>query len=304
MSASKLLLQSRESDLVPSPAEYAVLPPPGYSRDNEPIPLLLFLHGGGGDRSFLSERMRPMFDTLWDRDGLPPLVVATPTAARSFYLDYRDGSQQWEQFLTGQFLDEIRRRFNVKDEQTGTVIGGVSMGGLGSLRTALKHPDLFSAVVALEPAIDPAFAWSDVRARHTSYRPPQLFKSLFGPPFDPEYWAANNPATIARDNTVAIRESSLGIYFEVGDEDFLNLDEGTEFLHRILFDREIPHEYRLVRGGNHVGRTLGPRFLDAFAFLDRHLRPNIGAGRGTAGVSHRPWGSSGADRRKVAALAG
>jgi S-formylglutathione hydrolase len=60
---------------------------------------------------------------------------------------------------------------------------------------------------------------------------------------------------------------------ECGTEDCLYLYHGAEFLHRILFDRGIRHEYRLVRGADHVGWTLWPRFVDALAFLGRVLNP-------------------------------
>ncbi len=48
---------------------------------------------------------------------------------------------------------------------------------------------------------------------------------------------------------------------------------GTEFLHRILFDAGLSHEYRLVRGADHLGETLGPRFQDAFGFQPEPSEP-------------------------------
>ncbi|HWN58381.1 MAG TPA: hypothetical protein VNO74_09790, partial [Methylomirabilota bacterium] len=65
----------------------------------------------------------------------------------------------------------------------------------------------------------------------------------------------------------AIKKSGLAIYLEVGDEDFLNAHDGTEFLHRVLWDLDIAHEYRLIRGADHGGPTLVPRIRDAFAWL-------------------------------------
>ena len=37
------------SDLIPRPVPYAVLLPDGYQADGAPLPLLLLLHGGGGE---------------------------------------------------------------------------------------------------------------------------------------------------------------------------------------------------------------------------------------------------------------
>src|SRR5262245_58212798 len=86
--ASQLVDAKLESKLVPSPVEFAVLLPDGYEAAKEPLPLLLFLHGGGGDKSFLG-RMQPLIDEMWKAGTLPPMVVVTPSAARSFYMDYK-----------------------------------------------------------------------------------------------------------------------------------------------------------------------------------------------------------------------
>ena len=45
------------------------------------------------------------------------------------------------------------------------------------------------------------------------------------------------------------------------------LYEGAEFLHRVLWDQKIRHEYRLYYGADHIGRTLGPRTAQAYLFL-------------------------------------
>jgi S-formylglutathione hydrolase len=94
---------------------------------------------------------------------------------------------------------------------------------------------------------------------------------MFGAPIDTAYWAANNPATIARQNPERLLD--LAIYLDVGDQDMLYLTQGTEFLHRILFDAHIGHEYRLVHGAEHVGPSLLPRMADALGFIGRQIRP-------------------------------
>jgi hypothetical protein len=41
----------------------------------------------------------------------------------------------------------------------------------------------------------------------------------------------------------------------------------------IMWDFKIPHEYHLVRGADHVGRTIRPRTTEALGFLARVLNP-------------------------------
>jgi S-formylglutathione hydrolase len=272
VSASQLVDAKVETKLVPSPVEYAALLPDGYEAAKDQLPLLLFLHGGGGDKSFLG-RMRPVFDELWKAGALPPMVVVTPSAARSFYMDYQDGSQKWETFLVTEFLEHLRAKFKVTRERKGTLLFGISMGGLGALRMGFKYPEKFAGLAAMEPGIDPVLKWKDLSSRYKFYRGQDLMETIFGKPFDAAYWEANNVATIAVARAEKLRASGLGIYIEAGDEDMFYLHEATEYLHRILWDKQIPHEYHLVRGADHVGRTIRPRAIEGLEFLARLLNP-------------------------------
>ena len=62
-SASQLIESTLETTLLPGPVEFNMLLPEGYDAVEEPLPLLLFLHGGGGDRTFLT-RMRSTLDGM------------------------------------------------------------------------------------------------------------------------------------------------------------------------------------------------------------------------------------------------
>lgn len=272
--ASQIIEGKLESKLLPNAVEYNVLLRDGYEAAKEPLPLLLFLHGGGGDRSFLT-RFRPVIDEMWKAGTLPPMVIATPSAGRSFYMDYRDGSQKWETFIVTDFLNHLREKYKVTSERRGTLLFGISMGGLGALRMGFKYPEKFGALAALEPGIDPALKWKEVQPRNRFWRAPELLETIFGKPFDEAYWEANNPASLAVAKAEKLRAANLGIYLDAGDEDSFNLHEATEFLHRLLWDHKIPHEYHLVRGAEHVGRSLRPRALEGLAFLARMLTPPL-----------------------------
>ena len=62
--------------------------PDGHETAHEPFPLLLMRHGGGGDKSALA-RLRPVIEEMWKSGALPPMVIATPSVTRSFYVDFR-----------------------------------------------------------------------------------------------------------------------------------------------------------------------------------------------------------------------
>ncbi len=257
------------SQLIPSPRYYRVLMPDGAHED---LPLLLLLHGGGSDSEYLHE-VQPLFDHAWD-NGLPPMAVAMVDAARSFYLDFADGSQKWESYIFSEWLPELRENFPVGKTSEQTLIAGISMGGYGTLRIALHHPEAFAAMAAMEPAVMPAYTLAEVNPDNISFQSREVLEQRFGNPPD-EYWNASNPASIIRDNADAIRDSGVSIYLEVGTDDFLRLNEGTEFLHQVLLEHNIRHEYRLVLGGNHVGHNVGDRFLNMLDFLERTLKPPL-----------------------------
>jgi S-formylglutathione hydrolase len=273
VTASELVDATVESELVPSPVEYFALLPPGYEDAAEAYPLVLNLHGGGGNREVL-KRQVTIFDEMWDKGELPPMVIVMASVTpRCFYMEYKDGSEKWESFMTGPFLEHVRATYKVTKDPKKTFITGISMGGMGSLRISFKHPELFGAVAGMEPGITPLLRWQEMRPKHRWWRSDKLLEAAYGKPVDPQYWAANNPASIVAANPARLRDSGLQIYLEAGDMDEFWLYEGTEFLHQVLWDNRVKHEYHLVRGAGHVGPSLSDRTREAFKFMARSMNP-------------------------------
>ncbi|MBL8769978.1 MAG: hypothetical protein JNK30_01235 [Phenylobacterium sp.] len=273
--AARLETIELTSKLVPSPVKVSVLLPDGHSPDRK-LPLLLLLHGGGGDNGFLA-RMQPAIEAAWAAKEFSPAVVVTPDVGRSLYMDFKDGSQKWETFIVTELVPELRRRYGLSAERNRTMVTGISMGGLGSLRLGFNHPEMFGGLAAMEPGIEPALRFEDVKMRNRFQRDDRFFRSIFGDPVDRAFWQKANPANMVIANKAAILKSGLAIYIEVGDIDMFKLDEGTEFLHRVMWDHGVPHEYRLVRNADHTGRTITARFRDGLRFLEREVLNPPGA---------------------------
>lgn len=271
MSESTLKLGELPSTIVPGPVPYAVLLPPGYEDARTPLPLCLSLHGGGGDRDGLAA-MQPVFEEWWADGSLAPMVIAAPSVGvLSFYAD-EPGGPQWEAFIAREFLSHVRGKYRVRGDREGTVMTGASMGGHGTLKIAFARPDEFLAIAALEPAIEPGFTRDQSPPRSWLYATEGVNEQMLGDDADPTLFEANSPAARLKRNAEAIRDSGMAIYLEVGDHDALNLQDGTEFLHRALWDLDISHEYHLVKDADHVGPTLLARNHEAFQFLSRALR--------------------------------
>ena len=266
---SQIIRESLPTKMVSAGAvEYAILLPDSYSPDGERFPLLLLLHGAGGDREKIA-RIEPQVSEMWASNDLPRMVLVTPSvAAGSIYLDSYDGKERWESFLVDEFLPHLRARYRVSRERETTMVSGGSMGGIGSLRLGFKYPETFGAVAAMQPAVWPGVTWDEVPDRN-KIRPPERIANLFGDPFDNKRFLRENPASIVERDPSRLLGSA--IYIEVGEQDGFGFVEGADFMHRLLWRHRIPHEFRLVRWADHVGSTMTERSRDRFRFLARHL---------------------------------
>ena len=259
----------RTNSVTAGGVEYAILLPDGYSPDGARLPLLLLLHGAGGDREHLA-RLAPQISGLWaSSNDLPKMVVATPSVATgSIYMNSYDGGDRWESFVMDEFLPHLRAKYAVSLERKSTMVSGISMGGFGSLRLGFKYPETFGALAAMEPGAWPGLTWDDVPDRN-EIRPVEQIVNLFGDPFDHDRFQRENPASIVTRDPERLQD--LAIYVEVGDQDGFGFVEGVEFMHRVLWRHRVPHEFRLVRWGDHLGSTLIERSRDRFRFLARYL---------------------------------
>jgi S-formylglutathione hydrolase len=262
---STITLHDISSQHLPAPVPYAVLRPGSA----EPLPLCILLLGAGGTRDSLFD-LQALFDICWADCSVPPMIVVTPTAGLDYYLEDLAGPIRWDSFLAADFIPHLRAAFNVSRD---AVIAGISGGGYGALKLAFARPHLFAGVAAMQPMLEPGLRESDIgprnRLHHSAGGPAQLI----GPARDPSLWESNNPATLARANAQQIRDSGLAIYLDAGDQDFLNAHDGAEFLHRVLWDLDLSHEYHLVRGADHGGPTMRPRLRAMFAWFGTLFNP-------------------------------
>jgi S-formylglutathione hydrolase FrmB len=107
-----------------------------------PFPVLYLLHGLSDDHTIWCRR------TSLERYVRElPLVIVMPDGGRSFYTDAAEGLA-YEQHIMRDVIGFVERTFNVRADREGRAIGGLSMGGYGSMKLALKYPQIFGSVVA------------------------------------------------------------------------------------------------------------------------------------------------------------
>jgi S-formylglutathione hydrolase len=266
---SNVELHELASRRLPEPVPYALITPPGYDASRT-VPLCLMLMGGGGSRQNLVDS-KPLIDRWWSEGAIPPMLFATPSAGMSYYVEDPAGGVRWESFLVEEFVPHLRATCNIGADRLSTAITGISMGGYGALKTAFAHPDQFGVVAAMQPMLDPGLHDSQIGARNRIHHSAGGPARLIGPERDAALFEANNPANRARTNASLIRDSGLAIYIDAGDNDLVNAHDGAEFLHRVLWDLDLSHEYHLVRGGDHGGPTMQPRMRAMYAWVGAAL---------------------------------
>lgn len=256
--------------LLPTAPAWTALTPDGHTANSAPLPIIFFLHGAGGHSGALKV-FRPTIEKAWRTGALPPCVVVMLRAEKSYYMDYRDGTQLWETFYVQEFMPAMRQMLNGSTRREQTAMIGNSMGGFGALKIAFKYPHLLGAVAAIAPAVESTTNF-DALTNRDNFRK-HLYPVLFGQPVDKAYWRQNSPLFLAQTQAVQLRDSGLGIYLSVGDDDMFYLYEAAEAIHRALWDNNVSHEYNVVQGADHAGPVMGPLYSNAFAYIGRVFNP-------------------------------
>jgi S-formylglutathione hydrolase FrmB len=119
----------------------------GATRDGPP-PVLYLLHGLSDDDSTWLRR------TSVERYAAPlGLAVVMPQVHRSFYLDEAYGGRFWT-FVSEELPALVGQLFRVSTAREDTFVAGLSMGGYGALKLALRQPHRFAAAASMSAVTD------------------------------------------------------------------------------------------------------------------------------------------------------
>jgi len=84
------------------------------------------------------------------------LAVVIPQVHRSFYANEAYGMRFWD-FLSEDLPRAVERFFRVSTDRADTFVAGLSMGGYGAMKWALRQPERFAAAATLSGALDLAY---------------------------------------------------------------------------------------------------------------------------------------------------
>ncbi len=198
-----------------------VYTPPGYAKDKT-YPVLYLLHGIGGDENEWARGGAPdvILDNLYADKLAAPMIVVLPNGRASKDVTAKDPIPKqspafaaFEKDLLADLIPFVEKAYPAKADREARAIAGLSMGGGQSLNFGLGNPDTFAWVGGFSSAPN-----------------------------------TKKPADLIKDPAAAAKKLKL-LYVACGDKD--GLFRISENVHKMLDEKKVPHEYRVIPGGGH-----------------------------------------------------
>jgi putative tributyrin esterase len=122
-------------------------------------PVLWLLHGLSDDHTIWQRRtsIERYVDTL-------PLAVVMPAVHRSWFTDMNLGYRYWT-FISEELPAIVRSLFPISERREDNFVAGLSMGGYGAFKLALRHSERYAAAQACQARWTSPTAWHKARTR-------------------------------------------------------------------------------------------------------------------------------------------
>lgn len=204
--------------------------------ENEPVKVLYLLHGyknsGGAWQRYTGlERFIP------NRN----VAVILPEMHNSFYMDLPYGGDYFT-YLTEELPAYCQKMFHISAKREDTFVMGMSMGGYGALKCALRRPDLYAGVAAFSSA-------ADVHLLAMKEKGKDILKeatAIFG--VERQIKPEDDLFLLAKETAKLPMDQKPKIYQTCGTKDFLH--ETNLRLSRLLSSLPYEYEYEEWEGGH------------------------------------------------------
>lgn len=270
------------------------LPPSYETARNRRYPVIYMLHGfTDDDQRWMGLKphwinLAAVIDKALGGAATREMILVMPDAYTRYQGSMYSNSVttgDWEDFVAKELVAYIDSHYRSIPEAASRGLAGHSMGGYGTLRIGMKHPEIFSSIYALSPccitppdlqagrpntraeaihsfedvekadfgakaAIASAAAWSPNPTK------PPLFLDLpsrngqFQPAIAAK-WAANAPLAMI-DQSIPNLKKLHAIAFDAGAQD-AGIASSIKVLDQVLKDYQIPHTFEIYEG-THVSR--------------------------------------------------
>lgn len=244
---------SMKSALLNTEVKYSIYLPDGYEYSERNYPVVYLLNGYKGDETSWIEAggMQRIVDHEIEKGNIQKMLIVMPDGDDRLYMNRTDGTYPFEDMFMKELLPYIESQYRVRKGKRYTGISGLSMGGAGSLKLALKYDKHFGACAAYSSAIfteeSVTTSEQDAMNGYVSKAMPDMVNAKGKNRLNKSYEEYNVLQLVKTKDPQLLK--TVKIYFDCGDDDFLTL--GNAQLHKELIVKQIPHEYR-VRDGEHT----------------------------------------------------
>ena len=185
-----------------------------------------------------------------------------PNGFRSGYMDHHDGKVMVETMIIRELIPRIDRRYRTIPSRTGRGVHGSSMGASGSLKFAIKYPDMFCAAVAYGGGA------MDLANTNNRFVLDILERNLNS---DPDLIRQNNTYHFLEKNHATVRENGTRFFLICGDKD--SWKELAVAFQAALKSRDISCRLMLVPDiGHDLRKTFAALGEPAAMFQDEVFR--------------------------------
>lgn len=223
-----------ESSAMQTKVGYSVVLPPGYADSKERYPVVYWLHGGGGNESYSLSTARSWRE-LYETDAIRPVILVYPSAFRSRYMDHHDGKIIVESMIIKELIPLIDATYRTIATRAGRAAHGFSMGASGSLKFAIKYPEMFCSAVAYGGGA------VDLEKSTSPFIVNILKRNLNA---DPKLIRKNNTYHFLEQNHDVVRRLGIRFFLICGDKDSWMKSAVT--FQQALHDKKIPCELARV----------------------------------------------------------
>ena len=208
---------------------YAVYLPFGYETSGKDYPVHYHFHGWQGCELSDITAMEPLYRNS-------EMIFVFPNVSPELD-DEKD--LPVEQMFLEELIPHIESQYRTSAQRT---ISGFSMGGGMAVWYAVKHPGVFTDVIAYAGIFHHYYHKDYMTAFQPVERAEELYNGMLQ-----ENWESDRNLLAWFDRTPA---DAFGLSIRIGTEDPLYCD--ADVLHRHLQSLDFPHEYRIIDKAGHT----------------------------------------------------
>lgn len=142
------------SDILGVDKSFSIILPKSYNDEpDRRYPVVYLLHGFGENDWEWANISVPMINEQVNKsvaDGAAAeMIIVKPNATEYHSGYYNQEGRRYEDYFFNELVPTVEKNFRVIADKGHRAIGGLSMGGGGSLNYAIRHPEMFSSCYAI-----------------------------------------------------------------------------------------------------------------------------------------------------------